>query len=159
MDTIADDEIIYRCVFYGKDYYDIDSDSGLPKISGQAFADRNQKPSVDRAILRDNDPTRTQKTPKDGIVGLVVVDVRKIDTVEQMDSKGNLVKRYKIDVVSDPILGRDDEPDNCSHAEIRPAPDYETKNIFRKLQQRLAVLATERIKQEGWEIPPFDLRS
>jgi hypothetical protein len=93
MDTIADDEIIYRCVFYGKDYYEIDGDSGLPKISGQAFSDRNQKPSVDRAILRDNDPAQTQKSPEDGIVGLVVMDVRKIDTVEQMDSKGNLVKR------------------------------------------------------------------
>lgn len=42
-DFIEDDEILYRCVFYGKNYYQIDKNA--VKISGQAFADRTQAPS------------------------------------------------------------------------------------------------------------------
>jgi hypothetical protein len=48
--------------------------------------------------------------------------------------------------------------DNPAHAEIRPTPAYQTKSVFRKLQERLAFLAMQRIQTQGWEIPPLDQR-
>jgi hypothetical protein len=69
MDIVTDDEIIYRCVFYDRGLYRI-VDQRL-QLSSQAFADRNQMPSVDRATLRGNDPTQTQKNPEDGVVSLL----------------------------------------------------------------------------------------
>jgi hypothetical protein len=75
-----------------------------------------------------------------------------------MDAKGKLIAQYKIDVIADPISGQVDQPDNLAHAEIRPMPEYQSKSVFRKLQERLAILATQRIEQQDWEIPPADLR-
>jgi hypothetical protein len=131
MDKVANDEIVYRCVFYGKNLYR--SEDGYLHLSSQAFADRNQMPSVDRASLRQNDPTRTQKTADDGILSLITESVRQIDTVQQMDNKGNLVQVYKIDIIADPIVGLANEDNNLAHAEIRPSPSYQNKSVFRKL--------------------------
>jgi hypothetical protein len=156
MDIVTDDEIIYRCVFYDRGLYRI-VDQRL-QLSSQAFADRNQMPSVDRATLRGNDPTPTQKNPEDGVVSLLTQAIRQIDSVRQMDAKGKLIAQYKIDVIADPISGQVDQPDNLAHAEIRPTPEYQSKSVFRKLQERLALLATQRIEQQDWEIPPSDLR-
>jgi hypothetical protein len=151
MDIVADDEIIYRCIFYGRDWYLVEADR--MRISSQAFSDRNQVPSVDRAILQNHDPTQSQRNPEDGVLSLVVADVRQIDSVRQLDAKGKLVQSYKIDVVADPVVG------NLAHAEVRPMPQYQTKSVFRKLQERLAILAMQRIEQQGWDILPLDLRS
>jgi hypothetical protein len=156
MDIVTDDEIIYRCVFYDRGLYRI-VDQRL-QLSSQAFADRNQMPSVDRATLRGNDPTPTQKNPEDGVVSLLTQAIRQIDSVRQMDAKGKLIAQYKIDVIADPKSGQVDQPDNLAHAEIRPTPEYQSKSVFRKLQERLALLATQRIEQQDWEIPPSDLR-
>jgi hypothetical protein len=157
MDSVSDNEIIYRCVFHGRNLYR--TKNGQLQISSQAFADRNQMPSVDRALLRNHQPSQTQKSSDDGVLSLVVLDVRQIDTVRQLDAKGNLVQQHKIDVVPDPTIGKVGEADNPAHAEIRPTPAYQTKSVFKKLQESLAKLATERIEQKGWEILPSDLRS
>jgi hypothetical protein len=155
VDIVTDDEVIYRCVFYDRGLYRI-VDQRL-QLSSQAFADRNQMPSVDRAALRGNDPTQTQKSPEDGVVSLLTGVVRQIDTVRQMDAKGKLITQYQINVIADPIVGQAHMSDNLAHAEIRPTPQYQNKSVFRKLQERLALLATQRIDQQGWEITPFDL--
>ena len=68
--------------------------------------------------------------------------------VAQNDSKGKEKFKYKIDVVPRPL------PDNEAHAQIEPSPEYETKSVFRRLRERLAIIASE----QEWEIPPVDLR-
>jgi hypothetical protein len=155
MDIVADDEIIYRCIFYGRDWYIVEADR--LRISSQAFSDRNQMPSVDRAILQNHDPKKSQRNPEDGVLSLVVADIRQIDSVQQLDAKGKPIQTYKIDVVADPIMGP--IVGNLAHAEVRPTPQYQTKSVFRKLQERLAILAMQRIEQQGWNILPLDLRS
>ncbi|MBR8828430.1 MAG: hypothetical protein DSM107014_11120 [Gomphosphaeria aponina SAG 52.96 = DSM 107014] len=143
MDNVADEEVLYRCVFYGKNNYKIDENNEI-RVSSQAFTDRNQRPSVDRASLCNNNPKYSQKDSKDGVVSLITRDVRLIDTVIQNDKKGKEEFTYKIDVKSRPL------DENHAHAQIEPNPEYRNKTPFRKLLERLAYLANQR----GWEIPP-----
>ncbi|QLE55977.1 hypothetical protein [Nostoc sp. TCL26-01] len=148
-DVVADDEILYRCVFHGLDKYYRIGESGL-ELSSQSFTDKNQAPSVDRAKLCNNDPKHTQKNPNDGVVSLIAGEIRSIN-VSQNDPKGNPIFDYKIDVYPRPT------EDNPSHAQIEPSPDYATKGTFRKVAEKLARLATERINKQSWEIKPYDL--
>jgi hypothetical protein len=150
-DVVTDDELLYRCVFRGLDkYYRIGS-SGV-ELSSQAFADRGSAPSVDRAKLCNYNPKWTQKNLDDGVVSLIAREVRMID-VAQNDSKGNKLFAYKIDVCPRPV------DDNPAHAQIEPSPDYINKTTFRKVTEKLARLATERINKQGWEIMPYDLQT
>lgn len=141
---ISDEEVIYRCVFYPKAY---SLENGVWRISSMAFADKNSQPSVDRACLRNYNPRSTQVSPDDGVVGLVVGEVRLIK-VPQNDSKGNLVQIYEIDVKHRP------REENISHSQIEPSPNYSSKNPFRKVRERLAELANLRIQAHGWEVEP-----
>ena len=118
-------------------------------ISSQAFSDRGLKPSVDRAILNKNDPSKTQVNLRDGVVSLLTSKIRKIDEVKKLAQDGKELTVYKIDVVHRPT------ETNFAHAQIEPSPEYETKNIFRKLTHSLAFLATQRIREHGWEIDPY----
>lgn len=148
-DVIADDEILYRCVFNGLDNYYRVGEFGL-ELTSQAFTDRSLAPSVDRAKLCNNNPKHTQKNPNDGVVSLITGEVRMIN-ISQNDPKGNPLFDYKIDVCPRPTQ------DNPSHAQIEPSPKYKNQKYFRKVTNRLALLATERIKKQGWEIKPSDL--
>jgi hypothetical protein len=145
-DFVGDEEVLYRCVFYGRNLYQIQENTA--KISSQAFADRNMRPSVDRADLCENNPCHSQKDEKDAIVSLLTKDVRLIDSVIQNNPKGEPEFTYKIDVLPRPF------EDNQAHAQIEPSPEYRNKTPFRKLLERLARLADER----GWEIEPYELR-
>jgi hypothetical protein len=145
-DDVKDEELLFRCVFYGKNYYTIQD--GKLRISSQAFADRNMQPSVDRAILCNNNPEHTQVNSEDGVVGLISQDIRMIDNIIQRDNKGNEQFKYKIDVIPRPI------ENNFAHAQVEPSPEYKNKSTFRKVQERLARLASEK----GWAILPIDLR-
>lgn len=151
INDVQDDEVLYRRVLYGVSHYRIID--GKPKLSSQAFTDRNQAPSVDRATLRGNDPYLTQKNPTDSVVSLLTSDVRATDTVKTFEN-GVPKIIYKIDVVSVPLIGIPGENDNSAHAEIRPNPEYKGDKPFRKLLERLALLANDR----KWEIPPYELR-
>lgn len=138
---------MYRCVFCdNKQLYSFKE--GKLVVSSQAFADRGQKPSVDRALLCRNHPSYTQKTFQDGVVSLVCNEVRKID-LAQKDSKGKEKFKYAIDVIARPLS------DNVAHAQIEPSPEYQTRSVFRKLRERLAILASQR----EWEIVPENLRT
>lgn len=151
-DVLTNDELLYRCVFCGLDKYYRIEESGLT-ISSQAFTDRNEAPSVDRAKLCGYCPKSTQKNPGDGVVSLVTGDVRAIDNIPQRDDKGNQLFIYKIDVCSRPT------DDNPAHAQIEPSPHYQKKTTFKKVIEKLARLATQRVNQQGWEIEPNDLRT
>lgn len=152
-DTVSNEEVLYRCVFYGRNCYRIEED-GTVRISSQAFNDRNMAPSVDRACLCNYQAGWTQKNERDGVVSLITLEVRMIDTVNQKDAKGNLIFSYKIDVYPRPIINDSELPDNPAHAQIEPTPQYQNKSVFRKLLERLAILASQR----DWEIPPYELR-
>jgi hypothetical protein len=142
---VLDSEILYRCIFYGRNWYK--HEQGRLLISSQAFSDRNFQPSVDRASLRRNNPCLTQCDSKDGVVSLLTCEVRLID-VSQNNEKGNPIHPYKIDVVPRPM------DTNDSHAQIEASPEYKNKAPFRKVQERLAYLANQR----SWEIFPHDFR-
>jgi hypothetical protein len=146
---VTDDELLYRSIPYTKlkDYIQQTND-GIA-ISSQAFSDRGLKPSVDRAILNENDPSKTQINPRDGVVSLLTSKIRKIDEVKKQSQDGEDLIVYKIDVVHRPT------ETNFAHAQIEPSPEYETKNIFKKLTRSLAFLATQRIREYGWEIAPY----
>lgn len=146
-DFVGDDEVLYRCVFYGRiNLYQIQDNRA--KITSQAFADKAMRPSVDRAELCDKNPCKSQKDEKDGVVSLITKDVRLIDSVTQNDPKGKPEFTYKIDVLPRPV------EDNEAHAQIEPSPEYKNKTPFRKLLERLAYLADRR----GWEIEPYEIR-
>ena len=146
---VTDDELLYRSIPYTKlkDYIQQTND-GIA-ISSQAFSDRGLKPSVDRAILNENDPSKTQINLRDGVVSLLTSKIRKIDEVKKQSQDGEDLIVYKIDVVHRPT------ETNFAHAQIEPSPEYETKNIFKKLTRSLAFLATQRIREYGWEIAPY----
>jgi hypothetical protein len=149
-DSVADNELLYRCVFYktsdGTKTYKVEGDKAY--VSIYAFRDAASAPSVDRALLCRQNPTYTQKNTEDGVVVLICQDVRLIDSVVQKDSKGKEEFTYKIDVLPRRL------PDNDAHAQIEPTPTYRSKSVFRKLLERLAFLANQR----EWEILPWDLR-
>ena len=146
-DFVKDEEILYRSLPYNKkDYYTIKE--GELKISSQAFGDRTMQPSVDRADLCDRNPQKTQHDPRDGVLSLICKDIRMIDDVVKRDEKGNEQLKYKIDVIPRPL------ENNIAHAQIEPSPEYQNKSNFRKVQERLAKLASDRINKQGWEIKP-----
>jgi hypothetical protein len=146
---VADEELLYRSIPYTKlkDY--IQQTNGGFAISSQAFSDRGLKPSVDRAVLNNNAPSKTQVNPRDGVVSLLTSKIRKIDEVKKQSQDAENITIYKIDVVHRPTST------NFAHAQIEPSPEYETKNIFKKLTHSLAFLATQRIREHGWEIDPY----
>jgi len=153
LDEIANEEVVYRCVFFGRNLYRLEG--GRLIVSSQAFADRERKPSVDRASFCGSDPSWAQMDQRDGVVSLMTGAVRELNTVVQRDSKGRETFTYKLDVEPDPIFGRPGERDSPAHARIVPHPDYRTRSAFRKVMEQLAYLANERT----WEMLPADFRS
>ena len=72
--------------------------------------------------------------------------------ISQNDQKGNLLFDYKTHVCPRPT------DNNSSHAQIEPSPNYTNKTTFIKVVEKLAQLATERIKKQDWEIKPQELQ-
>jgi hypothetical protein len=130
-DHVADQEWLYRSVRQSEIIYE----NGHPRPSSQAFADRTQQVSVDRALLIDNDPRRTQKSETDAVVSLLAAEVRGIHTLIRRDAQGNKTGVYAIDVRPDPL------PDNPAHALIVADPEFASSKHFRKLRESLARLA------------------
>ena len=94
---ITDEEILYRCVFYERNCYQIVDNTA--KVTSQAFTDKKRQPSVDRACLCNYDPSYTQKNDQDAVVSLIAEKVRSINEIVQNDLKGNPEFTYKIDVI------------------------------------------------------------
>lgn len=137
-DQVLDDEILYRRVPDREENYE--RDNGSYTLLPAAFLDRAKQPSVDRAILRDNDPTKSQWEPTDFVVSMVTVEVRSIDDISRT-----------VDVVPDPIEDHPDLPDNPAHALITADPRFQKneKTAFRKLR-----IALSRLSSCRWEISP-----
>ncbi|MCY1204296.1 hypothetical protein D9M68_356920 [compost metagenome] len=145
-EAVGDEEIVYRRIQNNSGcYLEV---SGSLRLSKSAFNDPAQKPSVDRAALLGNDPARSQTQPDQGIVSLVVRDVRRISDVVTTDQNQNVITHHAVDVVADPVAG------NPAHAQVVVHPLFGSKRPFDRLKESLARLASQR----GWEIPPASER-
>lgn len=131
-DFVGDSETLYRR--FVLDNYPLDS-TGKRTVSSQAFTDRDMEVSVDRAELVENNPNRTKENQSDGIIGLAALVVREISTVQSLDKKGKLDKRYAVDVIPKPELNHE------AHAVIIAIPEYSNDKIFRRLREALAIIA------------------
>ena len=147
-ETISDEEQLYRSVRAELSAHEYTYDStGRLKFRSNAFRDRNKKPSVDRANLRDFDPSLSRPNETDGIVTLPTGDVRAIgDVTTRIDD--NTV-RHRVDVEYSP------RAQNSAHSQIVICPEYfgsttKQENAFYLLRVALARLATKM----GWTLEP-----
>ncbi len=147
-DFVRDNEVLYRSVRgkYGEEY-SYDNIEKL-KISSEAFRDRERKPSVDRAELKEFNPALSKRNDTDGIVSLITADVRSIGTVKTKIQDTDAVV-HAVDVIYDPT------PENPAHSKIVVNPEFfgsknKQRNIFKLLQLALAELA----EKNGWTLEP-----
>ena len=147
-ETISDDEQLYRSVrgALRDNEYTYDS-TGRLKIRSNAFRDRNKKPSVDRAKLRECEPSLSKQNETDGIVTLLTADVRGIgNVITRLDETP---VRHRVDVEYAPLA------QNPAHCQIVVRPEYfdsktKQENAFYLLRVALARLATA----NGWTLRP-----
>ena len=147
MDRVDDEEILFRRVLNDTNQYHVEDDE--VRVSATAFNDRQKRPSVDRKRICKT-PIWTQQGAEHGVLRITAAQVRGIDSIEHK-KKGEQFS-YAFDVHPDPIVDppKGERP-NPSHAEIRPNPDFKTNSPFKKLKERLAILAE-------WEILPAEAR-
>lgn len=148
-DNVLDDEHLYRRVSNSSTLYTMVE--GKLRLSSGAFNDPDsangeKRPSVDRATLRNNDPSAAKTHPTQGVVGLVTSDVRAIRSVTKTDQKGNVIAIHDVDVIPDRL------PTNDSHALITVTPNFESRRPFDRLKDSLARLA----ERQGWLVVPSD---
>ena len=145
---VADDELLYRRVICRAGLEPFKVVDGKVKFGSQAFGDPDFQPSVDRAAINENDPSKTQLVPTNGVTSLIASDVRKISSVTKKDKADTIA--YLPNVVPDAIAARDGQPENLAHALVVTEPKLPSSNVFYKLQVALALLASSR----GWSIAP-----
>jgi hypothetical protein len=111
------------------------------RLSAQAFADRNRRPSVDRAHLCGNNSAYSRKNAGEGVVSLAARTVRTL-TASKYDKDGKIiVQEYFADVEPVPL------GDNPAHAEIFGRPAFDNDKVFRRICESLA-------RNTAWEIVP-----
>lgn len=144
---VEDEEELYRSIRgrldYDEYYYD---NQGNLIFNYKAFSDRNFKPSVDRAKLRDN-PALSRLSETDGIVSLTAGDIRTSKKVKTKVNENEVV--LDLEVVYDPT------PENPAHSIIDAnyevcASITQKRRAFDLLKMLLAELATEK----GWTLEP-----
>ena len=152
-DPVADDEILYRRILDGRDLYTT-KDDGTVEFYAQAFGDTEGfRTSVDRAKLCHNDPRYTLGTYSGGVVSLVALDIRSLEPLPQYGKGGKdqpPIRTFDVNVEPVPIIDVPDEPDNPAHAEIYTIPECPNSKVFKRLREKLALLANAR----QWEWRP-----
>ena len=138
-DRVADRELLYRVVYDDDIWRD---EVGAIIVGSEAFRDRYNRPSVDRAHLRDHNPrlSRDAFGIDRGVVGLYAHEVRAISPLDDFDDKSKPIKGPQVDVEPKPI----DEPGlvpNPAHAEVFGTPAIEKKALFKRLRIRLSRIA------------------
>ena len=135
-DFVSPDELLYRVVYASDLTRKAD---GKVEVKPEAFRDRYNRPSVDRAYLRNFNPNLSRDAfgSGRGIIALYTREIRAISPLEDNDEKGNSIEGPLIDVESKP------EEHNLSHAEIFGKPTIEKKNLFRRLRVRLSRIAEQ----------------
>ena len=131
LDHVHDDEELYR---FFKDIPEIvqvtDSGWRLKRSAFTGGSKNSLEPSVDRAWLKDYDPSRSQRRASDGVVCFVTKDIREDKSVPDRN----------FDVEPDPIRDDDRQYENLAHAKITADPKLETEGQFKKLQRLLQKL-------------------
>lgn len=130
---ISDEEKLYRSVRASEIIRD--SSGHVIRVSSQAFGDRTREISVDRATLREHDPRRVRKSPTDAVAELIAGEVRGIRSLIHRDAQGQEIGLYTIDVRPNPL------PGNAAHALIYADPRFASRSLFKRLQERLALMA------------------
>jgi hypothetical protein len=98
---VDDEEVLYHAVRY--EHFTRLSDTEI-LVSENAYWDAKKQPSVDRALLRENEPQQTRFHESDAIVSLVTKEVRTIDTIFQNTPKGKPTgDPYRFDVIWRPV--------------------------------------------------------
>src|ERR1041384_3501139 len=82
---VDDEELLYHAV--RQRHFSRLSETEVT-VSANAYTDREMRPSVDRAQMRDFEPHRTRFNESDGIVSLVTKEVRAINDVFQNTASG-----------------------------------------------------------------------
>lgn len=143
---VRNDETLYRAVRVNVKSGECIYKGGRYTVRSKAFLTTNQRPSVDRAELSENDPalflSRSGLDRKSGVVSFVASSIRGI----QLDD-------HTVDVKPAPC------PHNPAHAQIVMEPDRcvsESKRarVFRSLRKALAKLATKIIAENDWTLEP-----
>ena len=147
IEPVSDDEVLYRRVPNRQDNFKVEE--GRICITSQAFSDRAFRPSVDRALLCNQDPSYSQNDPSDAVVFVIACHVRGINPLSHQDAQRE-ARNYTTDVEARPIHNQPGLPDNPAHAEIYTAPPP-TKGVFRKIKEALARMA-------DWSIRPANTR-
>lgn len=144
-DIVRDEEKLYRSVRGEKEYdeYSVNN-AGEYIIQPAAFRDRDKQPSVDRAKLRDFNPSLSKLGDTDGIVSLMTGEVRCLpqNDIELTD--------YTIDVIYMPTM------ENPAHSQIimmtnSSISKTRERKAFKSLQKALARLAN----LNGWALKPI----
>ena len=143
---VRDDETLYRAVRVNENSGECIYKGGRYTVRSKVFLTTNQRPSVDRAELSENNPalflSRSGLDRKSGVVSFFASSIRGI----QLDS-------HSVDVKPAPC------PNNPAHAQIVMMPDRcvsESKRarVFRSLRKALAKLATNIIAENDWTLDP-----
>ena len=145
---VSDDELLFRRVLADGNHVTVDSAQKV-RISSNAFGDPGGMPSVDLASLCGAaGATWTQEGEENGVLSLETKLVRVVRVIgltpAPPGSPPNSPKvpvEHVIDVHHDPVANRPPLRDNPAHAEIRPAPNWCNGSVFKKLKERLALLA------------------
>jgi hypothetical protein len=153
---VSDDEVLFRSVEGdpSRKHWARDEDNVL-RVSSAAFLDPTYKPSVDRSLLCNDDPTWTRRNPGDGVVRLTAAGIRNIDPakVADLDAKGHVAQERRVDVVADPI---DEDAEvhrraNPAHALVVTTPQIATNNkAWGRVRAALAHVANT----HGWAMEP-----
>ena len=130
---VADEEVLYRLVKHQRGYIKLENGEWRP--SSQAFTDPKYRISVDRAELCNHDPAHTLRGMAGFVCSVGAGKARGIKDVVQRTPKGEIIRQHSVCVDHAP------EPENYAHAEVYAHPTVANKNVFRKLQERLALLA------------------
>lgn len=162
MCRVPDEEMLYRRI-RDEDNHVAFAD-GRYIVSGQAFSDRERKPSVDIATLCIplGGPTWTQAGEDNGVArlkaeavrALVIVGVHVIPPPRPPNTKKEVDVAHAIDVHPCPVAGDPALRDNPAHAEIRPSPDWCSKNVFRRLLEALERIASVEILPKSQRSAP-----
>lgn len=145
-DPIDDTEVLYRSVRNKVDFYKIID--GAVKFSSTAFNDKGQRPSVDRAALR-NAPEDTKLYPTDGIAQILATEVRKVEVPVKAEDPATC---FKVDVIYRPVPADnpEGEKENPAHSQIEADPEITIPRRFEKIKEALARAAT----RYGWLVEP-----
>ena len=142
---IDDEELLYRAVRSGEI---VRTAQGKVEVKAEAFSDRKNRPSVDRAQMRNFDPclTRDSFGFDRGVIMLYAHQVRSISPLDDFDASGATIRGPQVDVEHKPL------PDNLAHAEIFGQPHIEKKSLFRRLRVALSRLAEEHSERILWPV-------